>query len=237
MTTVLAVIAIAVILVVAMAIAVFMLAIVAPVGMIARAVRRRRATGLPVVQVPRMTRRASGPRAAAPSETEALRAALRRDATAGNPEALAGRLRRFAPDWPAVAALSDVADELGALQRNLAVAMASGTPRAMTDRLTQEVRAATAALAARADRLAATAAIGIDSSRLREGLAREELELRRMIPAIRESRAGLAELTLAGADGAEACRRAERQFRSLAAATRELLDLSHGGWGDRFASA
>jgi hypothetical protein len=136
-----------------------------------------------------------------------------------------------------VATLNDVAIELGALQRNLAVARVSGIPQAVTERLGREVQAATMALAARADRLAATAAFGIDSPLLRDGLDREDRELRRMIPAIREARAGLAELTLAGADGADACRRAENQFRTLAAVTRELLDLARPGSGPEFAAA
>ncbi len=217
-------------------VAVIALAIAVGVGFVARLVRRR-AADFPLVVPPFGARRATTPRVVAPAETEALRAALRREAAAGRPEALASRLRRFAPDWPAVATLADVAAELGALQRNLAVARASGIPQAVTERLDREVRAATLALAARADRLAATAAFGIDSPLLREGLAREERELRRMVPAIREARAGLAELTLAGADGADACRRAEGQFRTLAAVTRDLLDLARSDWEPGFAPA
>jgi hypothetical protein len=212
------------------------LAIAVPLGLVARFVRRH-AVALPLDRPPFGVGRRGALRAAAPAEAEAVRAALRREAAAGRPEALARRLCRFAPNWPAVAALADVAAELGALQRNLAVARASGIPQAVTDRLDREVRAATLALAARADRLAATAAFGIDSPLLREGLAREERELGRMVPAIREARAGLAELALAGADGAEACRRAEGQFRTLAAVTRELLDLAQPDWEPGFAPA
>jgi hypothetical protein len=237
MLTALGVIVVALIVLTILAFVAFALAIAVPVGLVARCVRRRRAAALPLVRPPFGVRRAPVARAAAPAEAEALRAALRREAAAGRPEALARQLRRFAPNWPAVATLADVATELGALQRNLAVARASGIPQAMTERLDREVRAATMALAARADRLAATAAFGIDSPLLREGLAREERELRRMVPAIREARAGLAELTLAGADGAEAYRRAEGQFRTLAAVTRELLDLAQPGWGAGFAPA
>jgi hypothetical protein len=210
--------------------------IVVPVRLLARFVRRR-AADLPLHRPPFAVQRASAPRAVAPAEAEALRATLRREAAAGRPEALARHVRRFAPDWPAVATLADVAAELGALQRNLAVARASGIPQPVTERLDRELKAATMAMAARADRLAATAAFGIDSPLLREGLAREDRELGRMVPAIREARAGLAELTLAGADGAEACRRAERQFRTLAAVTRELLDLARPGWEPGFAPA
>ena len=219
-------------------VALFVLAVLAfvafalAIGFVARFVRRR-LDDLPLVRTPFGVRRAPTPRVAAPAEAEAVRAALRREAAAGRPEVLARRLRRFAPDWPAVATLADVAAELGALQRNLAVARASGIPQAMTVRLDREVRAATMALAARADRLAATAAFGIDSPLLREGLAREDRELRRMVPAIREARAGLAELTLAGVDGAEACRRAEGQFRMLAAVTRELARPRPPGLGAR----
>ncbi|HEY7033505.1 MAG TPA: hypothetical protein VH482_19365 [Thermomicrobiales bacterium] len=235
MVTALGVIVVALLVLVVLVVAV-VLAIAVPIGLAARFVRRR-AIDLPLARPPFRVRCASVPRAAAPDEAEALRAALRREAAAGRPEALARRLRRFAPDWPAVTALADVAAELGALQRNLAVARASGIPQAVTERLDREVRAATLALAARADRLAATAAFGVDSPLLREGLAREERELRRMVPAIREARAGLAELTLAGADGAEACRRAEGQFRTLAEVTRDLLDLARTDWEREFAPA
>src|SRR5262249_21463403 len=165
----------------------FVLAIAVPVRLAAGFVRRRRAADLPLVRPRFRVRRASVPRAAAPAEAEALRASLRREAAAGRPEALARHLRRFAPAWPVQPTLDDVAAELGALQRTLAVARASGIPQAVTERLDREVRAATLALAARADRLAATAAFGIDSPLLREGLAREERELRRMVPAIREA--------------------------------------------------
>jgi hypothetical protein len=213
------------------------LAIVVPVRLVSRYVRRRSAVDLPLLRPRFGVRRPPAPRAAAPAETEALRASLRREAAAGRPEAIVRHLRRFAPDWPAVTTLDDVAAELGALQRNLAVARTSGVPRPVTERLDREVRAATLALAARADRLAATAAFGIDSPLLREGLGREERELRRMVPAIREARAGLAELTLAGADGTDACRHAESQFRTLAAVTRELLDLAQPGWGSEFSPA
>ncbi len=236
MLTALGLIAIALLVLVVLAFLAFVLVIALPVRMIARFFRRR-ADGLTLAWPPLGDRRNPAPRAAAPAETEALRTVLRREATAGRPESLARHLRRFAPNWPAVVTLSDVASELGALQRNLAVARESGIPRAVTERLGREVQAATMALAARADRLAATAAFGIDSPLLREGLDREDRELRRMVPAIREARAGLAELTLAGADGADACRRAENQFRTLAAVTRELLDLARPGSGPGFAPA
>ena len=196
-----------------------------------------RADGFAFAWPPYDARRIPTHRAAAPAETETLRTALRREAAAGRPEELARRLRRFAPHWPAVATLNDVAIELGALQRNLVVARESGIPRAVTERLGREVQAATMALASRADRLAATAAFGVDSPLLQEGLDREDRELKRMIPAIREARAGHAELTLAGTDGADACRRAENQFRTLAAVTRELLDLTRPGSEAGFAPA
>jgi hypothetical protein len=236
MLTALGVVVVVVFVLAVLAVVTVVLAIAVPVGLAARFVRRR-AADLPLVRPQFGGRRATAPRAVAPAEAEAVRTALRREAAAGRPEALARQLRRFAPGWPAVATLADVAAELGALQRNLAVARASGIPQAVTERLDREVRAATMALAARADRLAATAAFGVDSPLLREGLEREDRDLRRMVPAIREARAGLAELTLAGADGAEACRRAEGQFRTLAAVTRELLDLARPGWGPEFASA
>jgi hypothetical protein len=56
-------------------------------------------------------------------------------------------------------------------------------------------------------------------------LEREDQQLSQLRAAIREARTGLAELTLAGGWDPDALGRAERRFRALAAAARELQEL------------
>ncbi len=168
------------------------------------------------------------PAPTAPRQGSRLAEALRRDAAAGRHDALLRRLDRELPDWPVASTLVEVTREVLELERNVATARAAGIPDAVTSRLTEEAAVATRALWARADRIAAAAAYRIDTPRLREELAREDEQLVRLRHAIREARAGLAELTLGGGEERDAFRRAERRFAALAATARELQELNQG---------
>lgn len=132
------------------------------------------------------------------------------------------------PEWPVGASLTEVARELLELERGLAVARDRGVSEPVVDRLARETETLSGTLWDLADRVAATAAYAIDSPRLRQELAREDERLDRLLPAIREARAGLAELTLAGAGGRDQLRRAEGRFRALAETARALQDLDAG---------
>jgi len=158
---------------------------------------------------------------------------LRRYEQTGQHHRLLQVLDQTLPEWPVASTLVQVARELLELERSVALARDAGAPEAVTSRLTQEAQAVSGPLWRLADRLAAAAAQRMDSPRLREELAREEGKLARLLPAIREARTGLAELTLADfggsdVDGRDAFRRAEGRFRALAATARELQDLDRG---------
>lgn len=174
---------------------------------------------------------------AAPTET-LLRAeaggrlgqALRRYERGGSHDQLLQVLDQTLPEWPVASMLIQVARELLELERSVTLARAAGAPDAVTSRLTQEAQAVAAPLWRLADRIAAAAAQRVDSSRLQEELAREEAKLARLLPAIREARTGLAELTLTDfgsvdVGGRDTFRRAEGRFQALAATARELQDL------------
>jgi hypothetical protein len=167
-------------------------------------------------------------RALAAGETGAkpvtLSDALRADMATGRQEQLLRRLDRALPDWPVASTLAEVAREILELDRSVALARGTGVPDAVTTRLTAEARAAEDALWNRADRLVAAAGMGVETASLQEALEREDAQLLRLRASIRESRAALAELTLTGAAGDEAYRRAESRFRSLAETARALQE-------------
>jgi hypothetical protein len=150
---------------------------------------------------------------------------LRRDAVAGRDDALLRRLDLALPNWPVSATLLEVARELLELEHNVAIARDAGVPAAVTDRLADEAQAAGEALWRRADRLCAVGAYRIETPSLLEALEQEAEQLGQLRAAIREARTGLAELTLAGGWDPGALGRAERRFRALAAAARELQEL------------
>ncbi len=159
--------------------------------------------------------------------------ALRRHEQAGQHDRLLQALDQTLPEWPVASTLIQVARELLELEHSVTLARAAGAPEAVTSRLTQEAQAVAEPLWRLADRIAAAAAQRVDSPRLQEELAREDQKLARLLPAIREARTGLAELTLAdfgSADfgGRDAFRRAEGRFQALAATARELQDLDRG---------
>lgn len=159
--------------------------------------------------------------------------ALHRYEQAGRHDRLLQVLDQTLPEWPVASTLVQVARELLELEQSVALARAAGAPDAVTSRLTQEAQAVAEPLWRLADRIAAAAAQQVDSPRLQEELAREDQKLARLLPAIREARTGLAELTLAdfgSADvgGRDAFRRAEGRFQALAATARELQDLGRG---------
>jgi len=152
---------------------------------------------------------------------------------AGQHDRLLQALDQTLPEWPVASTLIQVARELLELEHSVTLARAAGAPEAVTSRLTQEAQAVAEPLWRLADRIAAAAAQRVDSPRLQEELAREDQKLARLLPAIREARTGLAELTLAdfgSADfgGRDAFRRAEGRFQALAATARELQDLGRG---------
>lgn len=168
------------------------------------------------------------PSPGAPRRGSRLAEALRSDAAAGRHDVLLRRLDGALPDWPVAATLVEVTREVLELEQNVATARASGIPEAVTSRLTQEAAVATSALWARADRIVAAAAYRIDTPRLQQELDREDEQLVQLRHAIREARAGLAELTLGGSAERDAFRRAERRFAALAATARELQELDQG---------
>jgi hypothetical protein len=165
------------------------------------------------------------PRVAPGERPGPLGQALRRDAATGRRDALLRRLDRDLPEWPASSTLIEAVRDLFALEAGLDAARAAGLPDAITSHLAEDARDTSELLWRRAERLAAAGASGIDSPRLREDMAREDEHLLRLRASIREARAGLTELTLAGDELPDALRRAEGRFRALAAAARELHEF------------
>lgn len=137
------------------------------------------------------------------------------------------------PEWPVGASLTEVARELLELERGLAMARENGVSEPVVSRLVREAETLAGTLWDLADRVAAAAEYGVDSPRLRQALARDDERLGRLLPAIREARTGLAELTLAGTGGRDELRRAEGRFRALAETARELQDFDAGVEGSR----
>jgi hypothetical protein len=150
---------------------------------------------------------------------------LRRDATTGRRDVLLRRLDRELPEWPAASTLIEAVRDLFALETALDSARVAGLPAAITDQVAEEARDTSELLWLRAERLAAAGASGIDSSRLQEDMAREDEQLLELRASIRDARAGLAELTLAGDELPNALGRAQGRFRALAATARELREF------------
>lgn len=162
----------------------------------------------------------------AASRPERLADQLSQFDRAGRHPELLRLLDRRMPSWPVGASVIEVARELIELEQNVRTAHTSGVPEAVTSRLTEEACSAAGALWDLADRVAATAAFGIESERLADHLERENAKLTDLREAIREARTGLAELTLAGVGSSGEVDRAERRFRALARTAEDLQDLN-----------
>lgn len=147
--------------------------------------------------------------------------AIRLYARAGNSQEAFQMLGRL-PDWPVRASLIDAAQELMNLERNLTVARKTNVPDAVTSRLSNEVRDTAIVLWSRAERIAATHEYGVDSPRLQQSLKLEAARIQELQMAIRDSREGLAELTLSGAGGSKLFEQVEARFRTLAEIARTL---------------
>lgn len=143
---------------------------------------------------------------------------------AGQDDELLRFLERTMPEWPVASSLIEVARELVALERQVGMARDTGVPEPVTTRLAQEAERIAGPLWDLADRVAA-AAFEVASPALREELAHEDEKLVRLLVAMRDARAGLAELSLAGTGGRNELRRAEGRFRALAETAREIRDL------------
>ena len=145
---------------------------------------------------------------------------------AGRNDELLRYLERTLPEWPVASSLIEVARELVSLEGRVASARDAGVLEPVTSRLTQEAEQIAGPLWDLAGRMAAAATIGAASPALREELSHEDDKLLRLLSAIREAGAGLAELTLSGTGGRDELRRAEGRFRALAETSRELRELN-----------
>lgn len=160
----------------------------------------------------------------APPASRTIQTLLRYE-QAGRHDELIQYLDQTLPEWPVASTLVSVARELLELERGVAIARSAGAPEAVTSRLMAEAQAVAGPLWQLADRIHAASAYRVESPRLQQGLEREEQKLSQLLPAIRDARTGLAELTLSGFGERDEFRRAEGRFRALAATARELQEL------------
>ena len=163
--------------------------------------------------------------AAVPEEADGLEQRLRMLHAAGRWDELLRLLDQTLPEWPVASSLIEVARAVSALERDIAATRGNVVSEVVTNRLTQQTQSVADGLWALADRIVVADRVG--SSLLRERLAREDEVLLRLLPAMREAQAGLAELVLAGSGG-EGLRRAEGRFLALAATARELQEFELG---------
>lgn len=178
--------------------------------------------------------RATRPTEATPSDAAGIRMPsrvsdrLRADYHAGRHDQLLRFLERVMPEWPVGSSLIEVTRELVALGERVGMARAAGMPESVTSRLATEAERIAGPLWELAERVAAAESFGVSSPALRDELAGEDDKLVRLLGAMREARAGLGELTLAGAGGGDELRRAEGRFRALAETARELRKFDQG---------
>ena len=144
---------------------------------------------------------------------------------AGRWDELLRLLDRTLPEWTVSSSLIEVARAVSALERDIAATPGSEVSDVVTSRLTQQTQTVADGLWALADRIVVADRVG--SPLLRDQLAREDEVLLRLLPAMREAQAGLAELMLADSGG-DGLQRAEGRFRSLAATARELQEFGPG---------
>ncbi len=118
------------------------------------------------------------------------------------------------PRWPIREALLQVSQELTLLQTSADIARKAGVPASLTERVIRESESAADSLRQSAERVAAAAAQRVDYAALAPYLQREEARLTGLAEAIRQTREGLAGLTLAlGEEGA--LENAETRLRIL----------------------
>jgi hypothetical protein len=144
---------------------------------------------------------------------------------AGRWDELLRLLDQTLPEWTVSSSLIEVARAVSALEREIGEHRGSDVSDVVTSRLMQQTQTVADELWSLADRIVAADRVG--SRLLRDRLAREDEVLLRLLPAMQEARAGLAELVLAGSGG-DQLRRAEGRFRALAATAHELKELEPG---------
>jgi hypothetical protein len=134
-------------------------------------------------------------------------------------------LDKTLPEWTVSSSLIEVARAVAELEREIAAHRGSEVSDVVSSRLAEQAQTVADGLWSLADRIVVAERTG--SRLLRDRLAREDEVLLRLLPAMREARAGLAELVLAGSGG-DQLRRAEGRFRALAATARELEEFEPG---------
>jgi hypothetical protein len=144
---------------------------------------------------------------------------------AGRWDELLRLLDKTLPEWTVSSSLIEVARAVSALERDIVATRGDAVSDVVTSRLTQQTQTVADGLWALADRIVVADRIG--SPLLRDQLAREDEVLLRLLPAMREAQAGLAELMLTGSGG-DGLRRAEGRFLALAATARELQEFGPG---------
>jgi hypothetical protein len=163
--------------------------------------------------------------AAAPQGSDGFEQTLRALHAAGRWDELLRLLDRSLPEWPVSSSLIEVARAVSALEGDIAAHRGSEVSEVVISRLSQQAETVAEGLWALADRIVVADRVG--SRLLRDRLAREDEVLLRLLPAMQEARAGLAELVLAGT-GADQLRRSEGRFRALAATAHELKEFEPG---------
>jgi hypothetical protein len=144
---------------------------------------------------------------------------------AGRWDELLRLLDRTLPEWTVSSSLIEVARAVSELEREIAAHRVSEVSEVVSGRLSEQAQSVADGLWSLAARINAADRAG--SRLLRERLAREDEVLLRLLPAMKEARAGLTELVLAGRGG-EQLRRAEGRFRALAATAHELKEFEPG---------
>jgi hypothetical protein len=144
---------------------------------------------------------------------------------AGRWDELLRLLDQTLPEWTVSSSLIEVARAVSELEREIAAHRGSEVSEVVSNRLSEQAQTVADGLWSLADRIVVADRTG--SWLLRDRLAREDEVLLRLVPAMREARAGLAELVLAGSGG-DQLRRAEGRFRALAATARELEEFEPG---------
>jgi hypothetical protein len=144
---------------------------------------------------------------------------------AGRWDELLRLLDKTLPEWTVSSSLIEVARAVSVLEREIAAHRGSEVSELVSSRLSEQAQTVADGLWSLADRIVVADRTG--SRLLRDRLAREDEVLLRLLPAMQEARAGLAELVLAGNGGGQ-LGRAERRLRALAATARELEEFEPG---------
>lgn len=131
-------------------------------------------------------------------------------------------LDRTLPEWTVSSSLIEVARALSGLDRELAAVPAGPVTDVVTSRLAEQNREVSDDLWQLAARIDLTARRG--DSRSRQMLEEDDNALVRLLAAIQETRAEVADLALGPTDS-NALERAEGRFKSLAATARELREF------------